>query len=586
VVWKRIAGTTIQENLAGPATGPVKAVWYSAAGNRLLAETASNRVFETTDFQHWRLNTTDSTPSDPVNVAVARTPESGARVQAAGTRLYAAGQNNVYASDDNGRSWLNLTGYNNRSILGGGFASLAVSPLNPQEIAAANQFGVWRSLDGGLSWRGLNDDLPNLPVRRLTGRRSASLLDGTVVEFDSGIWTPAATPDPEIALRQQLGARWAIGLTAAARSGAIAYAGTSDGRLIAFRDDGANWTEAPRAATQAIKRIWVAPERPDIALAAAGTKLLRTVNGGRFWDDVTGTLPPTAIHGIAADASAGVVYLATDRGVYQGAISLNDAGPAATNWRSISGGLQAAVAWDVRLNTDNTLTAALDGYGVFETPAPHQTRNVRVVNGADLSDRPAAPGSLISVLGANVRQGSDGSTAYPVIASSDSGSQLQVPFEAAAGVFRISLTGATDQWAVPLTVREASPAIFVDSDGTPMILDSASGFVVDSKAAIQAGTSIQVMATGLGKVTPDWPTGVPAPLDAPPTVRGTVQAFLDGAPVQVTKATLAPGYVGYYLVELQIPSIVNRGAAELRIVMNGEESNRVKLYLDTEPAGQ
>ena len=586
VAWKRIAGTTIQEDLAGPATGPVKAVWYSAAGNRLLAATASNRVFETTDFQHWRLNTTDSTPAVPLTVAVARTPESGARVQAAGTRLYAAGQNNIYASDDNGRSWLNLTGFNNRSILGGGFAALAVSPANPQEITAANQFGVWRSLDGGLSWRGLNDDLPNLPVRRLTGRRSASLLDGTAIEFDSGSWAPAATPDPEIALRQQFGSRWAIGLTAAARSGAVTYAGTSDGRLIVFRDDGANWTEAPRASTQAVERIWVASDRPDIALAAAGTKLLRTVNGGRFWDDVTGTLPAAAIHGIAADASAGVVYLATDRGVYQGSVSLNDAGPAATNWKSISGGLQAAVAWDVRLNSDNTLTAALDGYGVFETPAPHQTRNVRVVNGADLSDRPAAPGSLISVLGANVRQGSDGSTAYPVIASSDASSQLQVPFEAAAGVFRIALTGATDRWAVPLTVREASPAIFVDSDGTPMILDSASGFVVDSKAAIHAGTSIQVMATGLGKVTPDWPTGVPAPLDAPPTVRGTVQAFLDGAPVQVTRATLAPGYVGYYLVEMQIPAIVNRGAAELRIVMNGEESNRVKLYLDTEPAAQ
>ncbi len=116
------------------------------------------------------------------------------------------------------------------------------------------------------------------------------------------------------------------------------------------------------------------------------------------------------------------------------------------------------------------------------------------------------------------------------------------------------------------------------------ILDSASGFVVDPKTAIHAGSAIQVMATGLGKVTPDWPTGVPAPLDTPPVVRGAVTAYLDGSPVQVTRATLAPGYVGYYLVELQIPSIVNKGASELRIVMNGEESNRVKLYLDTEPA--
>ncbi len=588
VAWKHIAGTTIQENLAGPATGPVRNVWYSPAGNRLLATTAANRVFESADFQHWRLNTTDTAPALFFFTNVTHPPEPGARVQAAGPRLYATGANNIYASDDNGRTWLNLTGYNNRSIVGGGFTSLAISPANPDELAVANQFGVWRSLDGGLSWRSLNDDLPNLPVRKLTGRRSVSLVDGTILEFESGIWTPAAAPDPETALRRQLSSTSGFNLTAAATAGAITYAGTSEGALMVSRNNGAAWQEAPRLASQPanqpIARIWADADRPESALAAVGTRLLRTVNGGLFWSDVTGSLPVAQIHGIAADRAASVVYLATDRGVYQGTLSLNDAGPAVSNWKSISPGLPAAAAWDVRLNLDNTLTVALDGYGVYETSAPHQPRNVRVVNGADLSDRAAAPGSLISVLGANVKEGSNGTADFPVIVSSDASSQLQVPFEAATGPSRIALKGANDQWSLPLTVKETSPVIFVNEDGAPLVLDSASGFVIDANTAIHAGTSIQVMATGLGKVAPDWPTGIPAPLDSPPVVRGIVTAFLDGAPVQVSRATLAPGYVGYYLVELQIPSIVNKGASELRIVMNGEESNRVKLYLDTEPA--
>ncbi len=513
-----------------------------------------------------------------------RLPESGARVQAAGVRLYAAGANNIYASDDNGRSWLNLTGYNNRSILGGGFSALAVSPANSQEIAAANLFGVWRSLDGGLSWKGLNEDLPNLPVRKLLTRRTLALADGTVLEFNSGVWTPSATSDPEIALRQEIETRSGIVLTAVSQSGSLLYGGTADGRILISRDNGATWTETQRVAGQPIRKIWQDSDRPESALAAAGTHLLRTVNGGLFWDDVTGTLGSAEIHGIAADRSAGAVYLATDRGVFQGSVPLNDAGPAAPDWRAISNGLQATVAWDVRLNSDNTLTAALDGYGVFETPAPHQTRNIRIVNGADLSDRAAAPGSLISVLGANVQKGSYGSAQFPVIASSDQSSQLQVPFETATGTFRVALQGATDVWTAPLNVKEAAPSIFVDGEGAPLILDTASSLVVDAKTGIHAGSSIQVMATGLGKVTPDWPTGVAAPLDSPPVVRGAVTAFLDGSPVQVIRATLAPGYVGYYLVELQIPSIVNKGAAELRIVMNGEESNRVRLYLETDPA--
>jgi uncharacterized protein (TIGR03437 family) len=151
-------------------------------------------------------------------------------------------------------------------------------------------------------------------------------------------------------------------------------------------------------------------------------------------------------------------------------------------------------------------------------------------------------------------------------------------------VLQVALEGASGRWTVPLTVHEAAPAIFVDAEGAPLLLDSASGLVVDPGVAVHAGSLIQILATGLGKVTPDWTTGTPAPLDSPPSVRGTVTAYLDGTPVQVTRATLAPGYVGYYVVELQIPSIVNRGTSELRILMNGEESNRVKLYLEPDRA--
>jgi len=135
-------------------------------------------------------------------------------------------------------------------------------------------------------------------------------------------------------------------------------------------------------------------------------------------------------------------------------------------------------------------------------------------------------------------------------------------------------------WMAPLNVKEAAPAIFVDTDGSPMIQDSDSQLVIDAGTPLRAGARIQVLATGLGKVTPEWPTGVPAPIDSPPSVVAPVTAFLDGIPIKVTRATLAPTFVGNYLVELEIPAIVNRGANELRIVVNGEESNRVRLYLE------
>jgi uncharacterized protein (TIGR03437 family) len=551
--WKRVAGTAIEAGLGGPASGPVRAVWYAEGTGILLAQTASGRIFETNDFLHWRLNTADSLPA-----------------QSVGARLSAAGAATLPGGDPKG---------------------LAVSPANPLEISAANAAGVWRSLDGGLSWSGLNEDLPNLPVRKLADRRMAVLADGALVEDRAGTWTLLAGSDAELALRTRFAQLAHAEVSAAAQSGTTAYAGTADGRLLVSLDNGVTWSAGASRATGGIGRIWLDAERPAVALAAAGAQLLRTVNGGLFWDDVTGALPGGQIHGIAADRSAGVVYLATDRGVLEGSVPLNDAGPAAADWKSISRDLPATTAWDVRLNVDNTLTVALDGYGVFEAPAPHRSRSVRIVNGADMSDRAAAPGSLISVLNASViaarpAQLDGGAASWPVIASSSRSSQLQVPFEATAGGFFLSLQGAGEQWTVPLTVKNAAPAIFVDAEGSPLILDAASGLVVDPGIAVHAGSTVQVLATGLGRVVPDWPTGVPAPLDSPPVVVAPVTAFLDGAPVTVTRATLAPGYIGYYVVELRIPAIVNRGTAELRIVMNGEESNRVKLYLESDPAQQ
>ena len=65
------------------------------------------------------------------------------------------------------------------------------------------------------------------------------------------------------------------------------------------------------------------------------------------------------------------------------------------------------------------------------------------------------------------------------------------------------------------------------------------------------------------------------------TTRGKIRAFLDRRPLQVTRATLVPGYIGFYLIEVQLPAIVNAGTSELLITADSQESNRV--LLTTEP---
>jgi uncharacterized protein (TIGR03437 family) len=129
-------------------------------------------------------------------------------------------------------------------------------------------------------------------------------------------------------------------------------------------------------------------------------------------------------------------------------------------------------------------------------------------------------------------------------------------------------------------VQPVAPAIFISRDGTPMLLEADSGLMLDGGRTAHSGARIQVLATGLGKVRPDWPTGVPAPLENPPAVAAGIRAFVDRAPVNVTRAVLAPGYIGFYLVEIQLPAIVNAGPAELYLTADGLESNRVPIVLE------
>ena len=63
-------------------------------------------------------------------------------------------------------------------------------------------------------------------------------------------------------------------------------------------------------------------------------------------------------------------------------------------------------------------------------------------------------------------------------------------------------------------------------------------------------------------------------------VAAQVRAFLGQTPVEVNRATLVPGYVGFYLVELQLPAVVNAGISDLSISAGGQDSNHVQLPLE------
>jgi hypothetical protein len=185
--WRKVGGSAVDLQLAAPATGPVARVWYAADGSALYAKTQSGKVFRTSDFETWSEapnagDAADDAAALPA-VAAARLPEPGATLLAANSgssRIFALGRQ-LWGSGDGGQTWLSLTAYKAAAVVGPGQTSVAVSPNDDREIVLANDFGVWRSMDGGLSWDGLNEFLPNLTVLRIlsTPRGRHSRRDGS-----------------------------------------------------------------------------------------------------------------------------------------------------------------------------------------------------------------------------------------------------------------------------------------------------------------------------------------------------------------------------------------------------------------------
>ncbi len=602
--WRRVGGPAVELMLAAPATGPMDRVWFSADGSVLYARTASGRIFQTANFEAWFPVADAPVPPRMAGGQAARVPEAGANVIATPynrTTIYALGRQ-LFRSEDEGRSWTNLTAFKSVAVVGTGQRAVAVPPppADRDQLVVANDYGVWRSMDGGRSWSGLNQSLPNLPVRRILATPSG--VAGTRIQVDhlgtlelppgASVWYPvrAAEAENEAAEIQRAATALAADLagaeiTAIGSASHVIYAGASDGRIW-VSIDGREFNLTRPANGSRVERIFVDPDRPQVALAALsgkGPHVLRTTNYGYgyFWDALDGNLPESPVHGIAADFAAGALYVASEKGIFWTHTDLENNSSDAVNWTSLSERLPAAAATDVRLDPAGVqLYGALDGYGVFATAAPHRLRNLRIVNAADYSTRATAPGGLLSVIGGRVSAARGGNLDYPVLNVLGNDSQIQVPFEAVGPRVALALQTASGRVTRDVAVQAVSPGILVGPDGAAMLWDADTGLPLDLRSPAHPGGRIQIWATGMGRVQPGWPTGMAAPMEDPPAVAAAVRVYLDRSPVQVTRATLLPGYVGFYLIEVQLPAITNAGLSELYVSADGQESNRVQVAIE------
>ena len=221
-----------------------------------------------------------------------------------------------------------------------------------------------------------------------------------------------------------------------------------------------------------------------------------------------------------------------------------------------------------------------------------------VVNGASFrSSDPIAPGSYISIYGANLGS----STNYPttsilpmvqdyIMVSFDVPSagisvpgrmtfvspnqvNLQVPWElqgqsdARVKVIYDYINGNV----VTIPLANYSPAFFEVGSEAVAALDTNYQLVSTSNAQA-AGQVVMLYANGLGPVTNQPATGEPAPYSPLSETTTKPVVTIGGKAAQVLFSGLAPGFAGLYQINAVIPSELTAGNQSITVAIGGQTS--------------
>lgn len=624
--WRPVGGTGVAAGLAGPVGDVPEDAWFSADGQRLYVSLRATGIWVSADSGlTWA---PAERPDRDLRAGLESSPIQGGSATAV-RNPYRAGVSymlaeHLFRSDDGGRSWTNLTRSPEGTVIGRWQSVLAISPADAELIVVGNSSGLWKSHDAGITWASLNGRLPNFPpVRILDGRKGgAPLLASHLGTLElawhgpSADWTatseggrspghvsqapglgsapPGPLLPPGFAATHRI---WRDGraispdltgcrphpdceghAVSAMADGGQLWAGTTNGRIWLSEDHGRTWDLVwTDPDGEAVWSIWAVPGGAAAA-AVVGTRVLRSSNSGALWVDITADLPSGSWTKVVGHPETGAVYVAGAPGVYASATDLSLPLPPRP-WTAIRGNLPSQEIIDLAVDPlRGRLYVALAGHGIRWTHAPRVSRALRALSAADLAERPAAPGSLLTILGIEAQSARADGQAAPVLHASKGRTQLQVPFRVEGRSVRLLLNSPGASHSMDLPLQEVSPAIFVVA-GDPLVLDARSGSMVGWARPASPGASVLAMMSGLGAVRPHWPAGVESPRSSPPSPIARLAARVSGLEARVVAANLAPGYVGTYLVEVEIPAAAPPGECSLVISADGLPSNLVPLVV-------
>jgi uncharacterized protein (TIGR03437 family) len=226
-------------------------------------------------------------------------------------------------------------------------------------------------------------------------------------------------------------------------------------------------------------------------------------------------------------------------------------------------------------------------------------RIAAVVSAAD-SKSAAAPGGLITLYGSNLSPTNIATSQIPVptalanscitvngqpiplIFVSPTQVNAQMPFQAVGAETIVVHTpgGTSDNFN--LIVQPNAPAVFLSgvagpATNLPTVVRLGNGLLATDANPINRNDVLVIYVTGLGETNPAGVTGYPAPGSPLSTALTQVTVLLGGMNLPVIYAGLAPGEVGVYQINVQVPGnvpvglgmplTINQGSATVTVPM-------------------
>ena len=272
-------------------------------------------------------------PGGPAIRSFAQNPDST-------HRIYAATDGGIFASDNGGHTWRNLT-VDTAATRPRGARVIAFDPWKTNVLYAGLEGGgIVKSVDEGATWTAAN------------GTADLRLMTGDVYDIEVDASRPdyvyAALSGTGVIRSTDAGSTWTrlteeftptsaqvtrIAIHPGSKE-TLAY-GTTSGAISRSINAGRTWSPSKTSAEgDRISTFAPDPGNPEVLYAGSGKGILRSTDFGTSWSSIQGTLPGIDCAVVASGTSEGTLLFAYGEG-----IGLQRSEDGAVTWRHADAGL-------------------------------------------------------------------------------------------------------------------------------------------------------------------------------------------------------------------------------------------------------